>query len=68
MGAMMIVLPVHARNFASAVQSSVIPVRIKIWLIGWPEFSEPAGLTCSPETDSFELKLSQMSIAILFGN
>jgi hypothetical protein len=37
-------------------------------MIGWPELSTLDGLTCSPETDSFELKLFEMSAEILFGN
>jgi hypothetical protein len=52
MGAMMIVLPAEARNIAG-----VTPIRIKMWMIGWIQFSAEFGLTSPPETDSFELNL-----------
>jgi hypothetical protein len=37
-------------------------------MIGWPVLSALAGLTSSPETDSFELKVFDTSVVILWGN
>ncbi|HEY4839347.1 MAG TPA: hypothetical protein VIH72_12110 [Candidatus Acidoferrales bacterium] len=45
------------------MQRSVTPVRIEMWMIGWP-LVVAGGLTCSTETDSFELNHFEMSVAI----